>query len=120
MATQAQATEQLRRIQASLSKVGNETGKLLEKILELQAQMEAEGEISSELQEALDAVAEQAQKIDEMVPDAGAPADPGMGTGEGSSIGGVGGTGETASDDPADAGSGGAVDPAGNPVATRR
>lgn len=72
MATQKQAAEQLTQANESLRKIGTETQTLLEKIIALEAAVSSngDGEVSPELQAAIDGVVDQAQKIDDLVPDA--------------------------------------------------
>lgn len=68
MATQAELITQINNINQQLTKVGQETSTLLTKIDELK-QVIAAGPVSPELQAAVDALAHQAQVIDDLVPD---------------------------------------------------
>lgn len=70
MATQKEVADQLKDVTAKLSKIGTETGTLLTKIEELKAVIEAGGNVTPELQAAVDALAAQAQVVDDLVPDA--------------------------------------------------
>lgn len=73
MATQSEAAQQLTSVLAVLDKIGSETTELLAEVEELKAQAT---NVSPELQTAIDAVAERAQGIDDLVPDTPAPAPP--------------------------------------------
>lgn len=72
MATQKEAAEQLTKANQSLSKIGDETRTLLEKVATLEAAVASngDGQVSPELQAAIDGVIHQAQTIDDLVPDA--------------------------------------------------
>lgn len=76
MATQQDAAKQLQDINDKLTKVGGETQALLDKVQALQTAAANADQVSPELQAAIDAVAAQAQKVDDLVPDASAPATP--------------------------------------------
>lgn len=70
MATQSDAAAQLLAVNDKLVKVGTETATLLTKIQELQDAAANAGQVTPELQAAIDAVATQAGKVDDLVPDA--------------------------------------------------
>jgi uncharacterized phage infection (PIP) family protein YhgE len=74
MATQAEAAAQLQGISAELTKVAAETQTLLDNVKALQDAATAAGNVSPELQAAIDQVAAQAKTVDDLVPDAPAPA----------------------------------------------
>lgn len=69
MSTQAELAAQLTASAAHAEKVGGETRKLLDKIIELLAEI-ANAPVTPELQAAADAVDEQLQIVDDLVPDA--------------------------------------------------
>lgn len=70
MATQAELVEQVKAIGDKLTKIGGETSTLLTKVEELKA---LALNASPELQAAVEAVAAQAQVVDDLVPDAPTP-----------------------------------------------
>lgn len=71
MTAQEQAAEDLRQVSLKLKKIGGETSTLLEKIKALEdAAANNAGGISDELQAAINDVKEQAQVVDDAVPDA--------------------------------------------------
>ncbi len=72
MATQAELTATLNKINDQLIKIGKETTSLLAAIEELKGVI-ANGPVSPELQAAVNKVAEQAQVVDDLVPDAPTP-----------------------------------------------
>ena len=74
MATQAELATQLNSVKDQLVKIGTETTSLLTKIDELKAVIAAGPAIDPELQTAVDAVVAQAKVVDDLVPDAPAPA----------------------------------------------
>lgn len=69
MATQAEAAAQLKTISTELVKVGTETQTLLDKVTALQDAAANADNVSPELQAAIEAVATQATKVDDLVPD---------------------------------------------------
>lgn len=70
MATQAELAAQLRDLGTELGKIGGETTTLLQKISDLEAQIANLDNVTPELQAAFDAVKQQAQTVDDLVPDA--------------------------------------------------
>ena len=70
MATQQEAAAQLETIVTELVKIGAETQTLLDKVAALQAALDAAGAVTPELSQAIADVAAQAQKVDDLVPDA--------------------------------------------------
>lgn len=70
MATQAEAAQQLTKVNDSLTKIGGETANLLTEIQKLKDAAATSGQVTPELQAAIDAVAAQATKVDDLVPDA--------------------------------------------------
>lgn len=68
MATQAELAQQLKDLGTELGKIGSETTTLLQKITDLEGQI-GNTDVSPELQAAFDAVKQQAQVVDDMVPD---------------------------------------------------
>ena len=73
MATQAELTEQVKAISATLTKIGGETTTLLQKVSDLQAVIANGPPVTPELQAAVDALAAQAKVVDDLVPDATPP-----------------------------------------------
>lgn len=73
MATQAELAQQLRDLGTELGKIGGETSTLLQKIADLETQIGNLDNVSPELQAAFDAVKQQAQTVDDLVPDAPTP-----------------------------------------------
>lgn len=69
MATQAEAAQELRKANDSLTKIGGETTTLLEKVKALEDAAANAGNVGPELQAAIDAVVSQAQAVDDLVPD---------------------------------------------------
>ncbi len=74
MATQADLVKQLTAVKDELVKVGAETTNLVKAVADLQAVIANGPAVTPELQAAVDAVAAQAKVVDDLVPDAPAPA----------------------------------------------
>lgn len=72
MANQKDLADQLTALTTEVGKIGDETTATLQKVTDLEAALAAAGDISPEVQTALDALKAQAQKVDDMVPDASA------------------------------------------------
>lgn len=70
MATQSELAQQIAAITAQVAKIGTETSATLQKVIDLQAIIDAGEAVSPELQAAVDALKVQAQKTDDLVPDA--------------------------------------------------
>lgn len=68
---QSEAAEKLTSINTVLVKIGTETQTLLDKVTALQDAAANADNISPELQAAIEAVATQATKVDDLVPDTG-------------------------------------------------
>jgi len=86
MATQKEVAAQLDQVTAQLQKVGNESALTLQKVNDLEAVIAQGGEVGPELQASFQALKEQAQKVDDLVPDAETPTD-GEDEGEGENTG---------------------------------
>lgn len=69
MSTQAETVERINAINATVTKIGEETRSLLIKIDELVAALAAAGTVSPEVDDAISALAEQAAVVDALVPD---------------------------------------------------
>lgn len=68
--TQADLTAEVQAISATLTKIGNETTTLLQKVTDLQNVVANGPPVSASLQAAIDALAAQAKVVDDLVPDA--------------------------------------------------
>jgi hypothetical protein len=73
MATQAELTKQVKAIGDKLTKIGEESKTLLTKVDELKQAVADAEKVTPELQSAVDAVAEQAKVVDDLVPDPATP-----------------------------------------------
>lgn len=72
--TQAELVTQLNTITAQVAKIGVETGNTLQQVIDLKALLAAGGTVTPEVIDAVTALQAQAQKTDDLVPDA--PATP--------------------------------------------
>ena len=70
MGSQEELAAELTAVKETVAKIGDETITLLAKIDELTALVEAGSQVSPEVQAALAALKEQAQVVDDLVPDA--------------------------------------------------
>jgi len=69
MPTQDEAAQQLQDTNQKLQKIGTETQGLLDKITALEEAANNSDNVKPELQAAIDAVVQQAQVVDDLVPD---------------------------------------------------
>lgn len=70
MATQAQTAQDIVAVTQQLQKIGNESAALLQKITDLEAALAGAGNSSPEVETAMAALKQQAQIVDDLVPDA--------------------------------------------------
>lgn len=70
MATQNELAQQLTDLASQISKIGTETSATLQKVADLEAALSNQDNVSPELQAAFDALKQQVQKVDDLVPDA--------------------------------------------------
>jgi hypothetical protein len=84
MAKQQEATDRLNALATQIDKLGTETSSLVTKVGELQAAAAA-GDVPDNVMGLINSLADHVQRVDDMVPDAPAPADAGGDTGAGGS-----------------------------------
>lgn len=69
MATQAEMVASLAQVKVQVTKIGTETGTLIQKVSDLEAVIASGGLATPELTAAVDALKAQVQVVDDLVPD---------------------------------------------------
>jgi len=69
MANSQETREGIEQVNQKLQKIGNESALLLQRISDLETQIQ-QGNVSQEITDALEALKQQAQVVDDLVPDA--------------------------------------------------
>lgn len=71
--TQQELADGLNTLKAQVVKIGEESGKTLQKVTDLETALANAGQVSPEVQSAFDALKAQVQVVDDLIPDAPAP-----------------------------------------------